>query len=240
MSAHVKSGSHLRRFPKDSEKLAQVYLSSRGLAPIVYEPDGNVPPDFLVDGRIAVEVRRLNQHEVTETGEKRGLETTRFALHAMMRGVVQSLGPPKQGKSWFVNYEFSRPLPPLAQLRRRVRELLTAVRDGELSENEFAISERLKIDFLPSTIAFPLHFIVGGSADEDSGGWLVSELERNIKICLDEKGKKIAPLRPKYPEWWLILVDFIGYGAKEPIEIAHEWDKLILLNPLDPAQGVEL
>ena len=47
---------------KQEEKWVEEYLTHRGFRDIVYEPDGNVPPDFLIDGKIAIEVRRLNQH----------------------------------------------------------------------------------------------------------------------------------------------------------------------------------
>ncbi len=43
------------------ERIVEGYLNSLNLGKAVYEPDGKVPPDFLVDGRIAIEVRRLNQ-----------------------------------------------------------------------------------------------------------------------------------------------------------------------------------
>jgi hypothetical protein len=56
-----------------SEKVAYQYLSSCGFRDIVYEPDGNIPPDFLVNDSVAVEVRRLNQNEQTPAGP-RGLE----------------------------------------------------------------------------------------------------------------------------------------------------------------------
>jgi len=36
------------------EKIAKVYLTSLGFKNVVFEPDGNFPPDFSVDGRIAV------------------------------------------------------------------------------------------------------------------------------------------------------------------------------------------
>ena len=42
-----------------SEKIAYDFLLHQGFKSIVYEPDGNVPPDFLADGRVAIEVRRL-------------------------------------------------------------------------------------------------------------------------------------------------------------------------------------
>ena len=41
-----------------SEQVAMKHLLFCGFSTVVYEPDGNVPPDFLVDGSIAVEVRR--------------------------------------------------------------------------------------------------------------------------------------------------------------------------------------
>jgi hypothetical protein len=50
------------------EELAQHYLVSLGLGQVVYEPEPNLPPDFLINGTVAVEVRRLNQNEITAGG----------------------------------------------------------------------------------------------------------------------------------------------------------------------------
>src|SRR5213595_1852143 len=93
-----------------SEGIVSEYLSHRGFRDVVYEPDGNVPPDFLVDGRIAVEVRRLNQHE--RIGDvPRGLEQTSIPLDRLVIRILESMGPPTVGMSWFVSYSFRRPLP---------------------------------------------------------------------------------------------------------------------------------
>lgn len=43
------------------EKIAENYLISEGYINIIYEPNGNCPPDFVVNKEIAIEVRRLNQ-----------------------------------------------------------------------------------------------------------------------------------------------------------------------------------
>jgi hypothetical protein len=48
---------------KRDEKKAREYLESLGFKQIIYEPDGNIPPDFLVESSIAIEVRCLNQHK---------------------------------------------------------------------------------------------------------------------------------------------------------------------------------
>jgi hypothetical protein len=225
---------------KHEEELAKRYLHSLGLSDVVHEPDGNIPPDFVVDGKIAVEVRRLNQHEAKTHGKPAGLENLRFALEASIREVLRSLGPPKNEKSWFVHYSFSRPLPALPDVKHAVQRALVAFRDGRTDRRELSISDRLKLHLLPSTKLFPQHFVPGGSSDHDSGGWLVHELQRNIDICIQEKTGKIASVRARYPEWWLVLIDQIGYGERESVKIEHDWDKVVLLNPLNPTSGYEI
>ncbi len=68
----------------DSERTILEYLQNQDLGDVVYEPDGNVPPDFLVNGRIAVEVRRLNENVETDEGH-RGLEEIAKPLNVLVR-----------------------------------------------------------------------------------------------------------------------------------------------------------
>lgn len=42
------------------EKIANEYLPYLAFTDVVFEPHGKTRPDFLIDGQIAVEVRRLN------------------------------------------------------------------------------------------------------------------------------------------------------------------------------------
>lgn len=224
---------------RDSEELAFRYLSSLGLA-AKYEPDGNVPPDFVVNGRIAIEVRRLNQSVIVESGAIIGIEKAQFDLLRCVRAVLISLGPPPAGHSWFVHYSFNRPLPSLAKLRHDIRGVLLAFRDGCTAEMEFSICDSFSLDLTPCTNIFPTCFVLGGYQDFDSGGWLVAELERNIRICTLEKEQKIAAVRSKYREWWLILIDCIGFGARECLNVRHGWDRVILVNPLAPEMGYDL
>jgi hypothetical protein len=67
-----------------------------------------------------------------------------------------------------------------------------------------------------------------------------------MMICIEEKTRKVARVRSRYPEWWLALVDTIGYGHHDDseradlrrlIQVNDEWDKIILVSPLDPTQG---
>ena len=79
----------------------------------------------------------------------------------------------------------------------------------------FGVCDELKIDFFPASNPHPTFFVLGACSDADTGGFVVGEMAKNIGICVSEKTAKIAPYRDKYPEWWLLLVDLIGFGLGE-------------------------
>ena len=224
----------------DSEAQALKYLSSLGYSQVVYEPDGRIPPDFLVKGRIAIEVRRLNYNYIDEAGHVQGVETSQFALMRYMRGLLPSFGPPQAGQSWFVRFWFKRPLPLLAKLRRAIQLALARFCDGQKGDQEISITDQFTLYLFPCTVAFPNRFVLGGYVDRNAGGWLIPELEKNIRICVKKKTEKIANIRAKSPEWWLILVDHIGFGQMESMDVRHDWDRVILINPLKPEEGYEI
>lgn len=232
-----------------TEKLANDYLAHLGFERIVYEPDGNVPPDFLVNGRIAVEVRRLNQNEQTTSGF-RGLEEIAIPLQMKIRRLLASLGPASSGETWYVHYALRRPVPAWDVLRPALREWLISFRDGQSDEKPHAVTvgDSLELELFRASKAHATFFVPGGYSDDDSGGWVFGETQRNLRICVDEKTRKIARVRGRYPEWWLILIDWIGLGVddcdrqlfREHLGIEHSWDKVILLNPLDHRSAFEI
>lgn len=232
-----------------SEQIVFEYLSARGFDSVVYEPDGKVPPDFLVNARIAIEVRRLNQHDETATGP-RGLEVDAYPLDAKFRRVLQSLGPPIHGESWFVCYDFRRPLPLWKDLETALRAQLTAFRNGPIrNARTLKLARRFKLNILRASQTHPHLFMLGGSGDGDSGGFVLAEMDRNIRICVEDKNRKVARVRDRYPEWWLALVDRIGYGQlsedeqtdlRRILQVDHRWHKILLVSPLDPQRGFEL
>ena len=71
------------------------YLRHIGYTDIVFEPDGNIPPDFLVNKRIAIEVRMLNQ-SYDESGRVRGLDETTIPLWKTLEEVAAQIGPPRR------------------------------------------------------------------------------------------------------------------------------------------------
>lgn len=225
----------------ETEKVVYEYLEYLDLGAVIYEPDGNVPPDFLVHGRIAVEARRLNQNEVFDSGY-RGLEETAFPLSMKMRKLLNSFGPPTHGSTWFVFHRYQRPVE-WNEIRPLIARQLAAFRQEEHSENNvtLAISDSFEIRLMKSATAYESLFLLGGSSDRDSGGWVLAEVLKNLQICLAEKTNKILPYKNKYPVWWLVLVDRIGFGVDERdrelyqmhLGMEYDWDKVILLSPLN-------
>ena len=52
----------------EDELRAREYLQTLRYTTLEYEPLGNVTPDFVIDNKIAIEVRRLNKNYVSDNG----------------------------------------------------------------------------------------------------------------------------------------------------------------------------
>lgn len=234
-----------------AERIAEKYLQSVGYELVEFEPDGNVTPDFLLNKRVAVEVRRLNQNHENASGNTKGLEETAIPLVHKFEQLLKSLGPSINGETWFAALDFTRPIERWSTLRPKIESVLSDFRLASSREQRtFQVGRALELDLIRASKDHGNTFILGGYSDGDSGGWVMSEVERNLRICISEKERKIAPHRYKYPEWWLLLVDYIDYGMEEEDRmffresvmphIKHSFDKIIFVNPLDYRDGFEV
>ena len=230
-----------------AETIARDHLICRGFPNPVYEPDGNVPPDFLLEGRIAVEVRRLNQNE-RGTPSPKGLEQTEIPLLSSLQKLLQSFGPPVHS-AWWLSVHFSRPVPAWKTLAPPVKAFLEGIRDGQRQiPSAFSPCASVTFEARPRADAAHEMFHLAMIRDGDSGGWVVEEVHRNLQLVVAEKSAKTSTVRSRYPEWWLVLVDQLAYSMseydraqfRESATISHNWDKIVLVNPLDSADYFEL
>ncbi|MGB3225879.1 MAG: hypothetical protein WBB23_24030 [Desulforhopalus sp.] len=228
-----------------TETLAKKYLDTLGFDSIVYEPDGNIPPDFLANNKVAIEVTRLNQH-INHNGIHRGLQETGQPLWDSLEKLLKEFNTFYNGKSYFVLLHYRRPIQKLKTLRPQFRKVLEKFLKNPVTGGpEYNVTETISLQFLETSIQDKNTFIMGGASDLNSGGFVISELERNIRICLDKKTNLIKRHRAKYPEWWLILADTIGYGLSEynrkefrkVVSIENNWDKVILIDPTNPVKA---
>jgi hypothetical protein len=231
------------------EKLVDEHLRHCGYQSVIYEPDGNTTPDFLVDGTVAVEVRRLNPHHFGGDAPE-GLEQVANSLWNKVRSLLEEMGPPTAGESWFVHYRFSRPVEDWKTLKTKVRNGLESfMASNPTNHGSIATGNGFEMRVMCRT-ATPRQsmFVLGGHTDLNSGGMLVGLMRENINHCAIEKDRKVAPVRSKYKEWWLILVDHIGFGldedekdmVKAAMSTLHGWKKIRIIDPGDPSRFFDL
>lgn len=229
-----------------SEEAVDRFLRGLEVGDVRFEPDGNVPPDFLVDERIAVEARRLNQNELLGNGY-RGLEVKAATLQTVVAKVLKEQGPPPDDSSWFVFYSFSRPLPDWRQLERLLRGALADFKaQVENPPGELRVAPGCRLEFDRASQPHSSWFVPGGSVDHDAGGFTVAELITNLSICIEEKARKVEPYLSRYAEWWLAFEDTIAYGDLDDDELAeltkhvavdHPFARVILVSPVEPHSG---
>lgn len=232
-----------------TEKHVNEHLAHRGFSNIAYEPDGNVPPDFLIDGKIAVEVRRLNQNHFSGV-EAKGLEEVAIPLWNKIRQLLVSLGAPTRGESWFVYFRFSRPIETWKSLEPKLRKgLQDFIADPVHSKRIVASVQGIELEVICRTSnSHGAMFVMAGCTDQESGGWLLAEMEANIRHCASEKSRKIEKVKSKYQQWWLALVDHIGYGLddfnremfRDQVSVEHSWDKILIIDPRDHTRWFEI
>lgn len=228
--------------PKPEEKHVMNSLILQGYENIEYEPDGESPPDILINGKIAIEVRRLNQNRVVGN-DFRGLEQDEYAISGMIRKIMDDVSDDDHDKSAFVSYFFYRPISEKKELKKKITEILKKHKAYLHEKREYKISENFSLRISPSSLKLKKQYQYGMSSDGDTGGFVVSSIYENLQLAIKEKEEKIKEIRHKYSEWWLALVDMIGYGLTdldmkhfyELPQLNYNFDRILLVSSLDTA-----
>ena len=221
----------------DDEETIKKHLESIGYKDPVFEPNGNIPPDFLIDGKIAVEVRRLNQQTA--------LEEDWHSLTDKINDLCLEIQDAEQQNSAFITVKFKRPLNVSTKDIREILEKHLPHIDEEIS---YQLRDNLKINIKPTSNRLENVYYLGKSIDRDRDGYVLSNLCENLKFIIPEKADKIALHQHKYQTWWLALVDHIDHVSidNEELDLLQEppidkgpFEKILLVSPLDSKRWVE-
>jgi hypothetical protein len=225
----------------EDEAIANEFLKSLNIGGVCFEPYGNIPPDFQVDGRkIGVEVRRLNQNHVFPDGEKHAYEHLGIRMWHRMTKLLKQFGPSYEGESWHVTMTFRRPL----DWRRTEMDVVSQLDNFKQSDSRadttLKFGDNFELDLDRARKDVGSFFNLWGSCDGDAGGAILAEVERNLRLCIEEKERKTAPYRDRYDEWWLVLINYVDLhmeaedyetfivGSAPPI--AHSFNRIILID----------
>lgn len=233
--------------PNREEQIVMDCLIHQGFTDLKYEPDGNVPPDIVPNGNIAIEVRRLNQNTPTEDGLE-GLEQSEYAVHSLMKSLMDKFPLQPGVNGAFVGYHIKRPLLPLKQLKKEVQKILTSHLSIINTRKKYHIGNNFELELFPATDQLDKLYKYGMSSDNNSGGFVISLIHENIKLILEEKERKVNNFKLRYPHWWLGLVDNIGYVIDkydltqlyQMPKLNTSFDRILLVSPLDPTRFIYL
>ncbi|MCB9305512.1 MAG: hypothetical protein H6565_02855 [Lewinellaceae bacterium] len=232
---------------KKEEEMAKIYLEHLGYRDIVFEPDGNIPPDFLLNRGIAVEVRRFNQYFRNDNSME-ALEDLGHKLVPTITSILSEYKHIQTSHSVYVFIDFERPLKPSKSLYDEVRITLNKYLSDFGNRVNLKVNEKLTLQIYPVEERLSSPFVFGGSGDGDSGGFVVANVHAHLPFVISEKEKKIKPFFQKYPTWWLVLIDTIGYGLDQyDLDQLNKnppyktiFDKVILVSPNNLSHGSEV
>jgi hypothetical protein len=195
---------------KHEETIAQEFLKQLGCSAIVYEPNGNVPPDFSVDSELGVEVRRLNQLHIDGNGVIVGLEQADMALWSRMTKYINNYNVPSRSPNTYgIFYTFRRPIPKWKTLQMELDTKLQKFLNGPWGDSYKAQLPRgigLRIFDWKKDKGSAFRF--AGSSDEQSGGFIVGNLQFSLQYAIAEKEAKTSNFRSGYSKWWLERAEF--------------------------------
>ena len=229
------------------EHLAKEWLKQQGHGLIEWQRDD--PPDFVVDGKYAVEVRRMN-NIIEIDGQKKGEEDLRIPLEEAIKKVLDEFGPPEDGRGWYVSCEFDYSkfsLPKTRIVQRQVREALQSFLEEtpELvpyhSFPEIQLECGICLDFFPGSPKSSM-FVLNDVSNRE-GCWVVGETIKNLQHSINEKCAKVAERRCRYPEWWLLFIDRFLYilpqslsdgeweSVKEGLSSQKTFSRIVVISP---------
>lgn len=191
---------------KPEESVVNLFLHQTQTGKIVYEPDGNIPPDFSIDARIGVEVRRLNQNSIKGDAYE-GLDELSIPLDSAINEVLRSFDSQYRGKSFLVGYDFERPIKSIHETKRILKDYLTRFLENNIPVPvENYVSDNLRIEIMSRLNHTGETFRIAVNMDDDWDGSIEKYLSY-VNLCISEKSEKIKPYKSEYQEWWLALVD---------------------------------
>ena len=227
----------------EDEKRAFAYLKNCGFKKICYESDGNVPPDFVVDDRIAIEVRRLNQQVNRGGVASKGIEEDRIPLYDRMKSYFKKLGPGNfQGQGFYVCYDFARPVSDWKDIKielDRVFKPLISNPPKKKCSFELMTKAEFKVDIIPAKNPMSQMYKLVAFNDLQHCGFTLGEIYKSLYYSINGKDKKITKYLANYPEWWLIMPNHVilsvstedqSYFRKYFTIPSSNFQKIVVLN----------
>jgi hypothetical protein len=212
------------------EEIVFTYLKKHYGDNVIFEPNTNCTPDFVINNIFAIEVRRLNQHYF-HNNKSEGLEDIFFPIRESFDEVLMTFDKYYKGKTFYVGLSYRRPIQPdYKRIKKEMRLALSnflELGDGKYP-SEIRVNDQIEFDMMETEATMNRVFKPAGYGDQDAGGELITVYIENIRKCISDKSIQIHSHISEYDEWWLYLVDNLGWrlGAANLQKITSEINNL--------------
>ena len=233
---------------KQEEKLVEQFLEEHGFKTIYFEPLGeSKPPDFRIDGNIAVEVRRLNKH-VAVNNTIQPIEDLEYKFVPKFRKLLDSMDDSELDYSIAVTLRYKRPIKLSKELLKGIKNSILKSTNLELFGVEIEYNKQIKYELYKGNVKTEKTYNLVIWSDFDKGGTVQDARYEATKICINEKTEKLIDLKDKFSALWLILVDDIfsrvDYTTKQDFErfpkIESIFERVIIVSRINSKNWVDL
>lgn len=232
---------------KKEEIIVKEFLIYKGYYPIEFEPLGKSKSlDFLINNKIGVEVRRLNQY-MNIDGIIEPIEKLEHKIESQFEKILDELNDPKLSFSIAVLLEYKRPLSPTKQFQKELKDSIVLSTQLQNFNANIQFSKNLAYSLFlkeKSDKTYELR----GVLDKDRGGAIQDIRYEALKFSINEKSKKLNHLKDEFSELWLILVDDISQRIDKMVRLDLKryplinsiFDRIILISKIDKKVWVDL
>ena len=229
----------------DTEMRAHSLLEALGFTEISNRTNHNVPPDFIANGNVGIEVTRLNR-AIFVDGTPIVLDSSFLGIMTAVESVLQEFSNADSDPCFFVSLTLGRPFDKKSA-KKALRERLNGfLASGAPSLGRTLVSKELLIRIEPTQALWDRRFHIGGVSDLPRAEYTDDAICGNLLRVAKTKKDKCISGGLSLSKWWLVLENTVSYTVPEDIresiwaftlanhEVFDFWDKFILFNPLQP------
>ncbi len=244
------------------EARARFWLECEGYTDIYdLSEDCKDPPDFVVDGCIGVEVRRLNLRPSTSRSEK-DVGDLEYPLKRAIRSALDEVAGVPDEYGVYVWCDLYRDCMPKTrhikfQVEKAAEEYISLLNEALQSAGspvhwQTDLACGISVRFAAASPSNAGKFVLTHVAHiPPESGQVVNDAIENINRCIDEKTKKIKWKICEYSEWWLVLVDTSAVTSpsshqddwqqiRERLDSTAPWSRIVVITWMDGLDIVEL
>lgn len=219
---------------KPEEKIAKKYLEQQGLGSAIFEPDGNIPPDFaFLAQHKAIEVRRLNR--ILSADGILTEENIYIPFWKKLKEVLNTFDGQFNDKSYLVIIDYVTPHPLPKFNSKKISQELKLFLDSQDCKLPYIlfVNDGLSLCILELEPINEHTFILA------SWGYDIRSVNNlyidSVQRFITEKSNKIKSHKHKYSEWKLLLVDSMRWslGIEDVERIKASITDLGLFDSLD-------